>query len=286
MRVGIVIRNESHEAVALAQAAAKHCESLGMKVSAEEESAGVLGISSGGPRAELVRNVDMVLALGGDGTLLSVARHIGANSPLLVGVKFGTLGFLTATKPDELLTAISNIHAGRFVSREREMLYGELTRNDNVVVASQALNDVVISRCSDRLVELSLKVDASNPFRLRSDGLILATPTGSTAYSLAAGGAVVDPTLKALLITPVCPHSLTVRPIVISSTSTLAVSCLSASAPAVVTFDGQVSCEIKPGDLLKITRAKHAARLLESELHGYYDVLHSKLHWALENRTD
>lgn len=286
MKVGIVVRRESNEAADLAIVAAKHCASLGMQVFTENESAAALGIPAGGERSELVRSVNLVIALGGDGTILSVARHIGNNDPLLIGVKFGTLGFLTETKPNELLHAIDEIHQGKVKFREREMLYGELTRADNVVVASQALNDVVISRCSDRLVELSLRVDNSNPIRIRADGMILATPTGSTAYSLAAGGSVVDPCLSAILITPVCPHSLTVRPLIISSSSMLSVSCLSASAPAVATFDGQISCEIRPGDELKITRARHRARLLCSGSHGYYDVLHSKLHWALENRTD
>ena len=286
MKVGIVIRKDSSEAADLAIVAAKHCSGLGMDVVAEEDCAAQLGIPSGGSRAELVRSVNLIVALGGDGTILSVARHIGNNNPLLVGVKFGTLGFLTETKPSELLPALNAINAGVFKSRQREMLYGELTRAGDVVVASQALNDIVISRCSDRLVELSLRVDNSNPIRIRADGLIIATPTGSTAYSLAAGGSVVDPDLSAILITPVCPHSLTVRPLVISSASVLSVSCLSASAPAVVTFDGQISCEIKPGDELRMLRAKHDARLLVSESHGYYDVLHSKLHWALENRGD
>jgi NAD+ kinase len=244
---------------------------------------GTLGVSV----IELATRADPIVTLGGDGTLLGVARNIDGYSPTFVGVNFGNLGFLTEIKPEELFPVVEQVLAGTAPVRERSMLLTEVLRGESIVFSSQAVNDAVIMKgARSRLIDLDFYVDNEAVMRLRADGLIVATPTGSTAYSLAAGGSIVSPSLAAVLVTPICPHSLTSRPLVLDLEAELKITVPQYDGRVFLTVDGQVSLELQTGDTVRIRRAKQRLRFVRSLQRSYFSVLRTKLNWGIPNRGD
>jgi NAD+ kinase len=232
----------------------------------------------------LVGEVGLVLILGGDGTLLSMADCIGRAGlgiPVL-GVNFGSLGFLTEVTLPELYPALQAALDGHAHIEERMMLRTTTERPSLQPTSDIALNDVVINKgARSRLIDLSVSVGDGLVTRVRADGLIIATPTGSTAYNLAAGGPIVQPNVEAIVLTPIAPHTLTNRPIVIPSSSTVRVTpMMSERDEVVVTFDGQAGFEMRAGDQISICRASHPIRLIRPATRSYFDVLHEKLNWG------
>src|SRR5215470_16552720 len=232
----------------------------------------------------LVANVDLVVVLGGDGTLLSVADCIGAAGtgiPML-GVNFGSLGFLTEVTLPELYPSLEAALAGRAPIEERLTLRATIARPSGVSSSEAAVNDVVINKgARSRLIDLSISVGDGLVTTVRADGLIVATPTGSTAYNLAAGGPIVQPNVDALVMTPIAPHTLTNRPIVIPSSSTVRVKPVMEERDEVfVTFDGQEGCELHAGDEISICRASQSMRLVRPATRSYFEVLREKLNWG------
>lgn len=235
-------------------------------------------------KAVLVGGVDMVVVLGGDGTLLSMADCIaaaGANLPIL-GVNFGSLGFLTEVTLPELYAALEAALAGTARVEERMMLQSTTERGGASLGRHIALNDVVITKATrTRMIELSVSVGEQFVTRVRADGLIVATPTGSTAYNLAAGGPIVQPNVDALILTPIAPHTLTNRPIVIPGSSAVGVRPLIESRDEVfVTFDGQAGFRLEEGDEIRVARAERPLRLIRPSTRSYFDVLRQKLKWG------
>jgi NAD+ kinase len=235
-------------------------------------------------RAALPGEADMVLVLGGDGTLLSMADAIGAAGsgiPIL-GVNFGSLGFLTEVTLDELYPSLDAALSGRAHVEERLMLRARTTREGRVFSTALALNDVVITKgARSRMIDLSVHVGDQFVTRVKADGLIVATPTGSTAYNLAAGGPIVQPSVDALIVTPIAPHTLTNRPIVIPSTSEVRVRPVMEERDEVfVTFDGQEGFELKAGDEVAVGRADATLRLIKPSTRSYFEVLRTKLKWG------
>ena len=235
-------------------------------------------------KQSLVAEVGLVLVLGGDGTLLSMADCIGragVNVPIL-GVNFGSLGFLTEVTLPELYPALEAALAGNTHVEERLMLRATITRPASAATTEIAVNDVVINKgARSRLIDLSISVGDSLVTTVRADGLIIATPTGSTAYNLAAGGPIVQPSVDALVLTPIAPHTLTNRPIVIPSWSTVRVKPVMDERDEVfVTFDGQADCELHAGDEISVCRASEPMRLLRPATRSYFEVLREKLNWG------
>jgi len=235
-------------------------------------------------KASLVSEVGLVLVLGGDGTLLSMADHIGRaglNVPIL-GVNFGSLGFLTEVTLPELYPALEAALAGRAPIEERLTLRATIARPSDPSSTEVAVNDVVINKgARSRLIDLSISVGDGLVTTVRADGLIVATPTGSTAYNLAAGGPIVQPSVDALVLTPIAPHTLTNRPIVIPSSSTVRVKPMIEERDEVfVTFDGQAGCELHAGDEISICRASQPMRLVRPATRSYFEVLREKLNWG------
>jgi len=235
-------------------------------------------------KASLVSEVGLVLILGGDGTLLSMADHIGRaglNVPIL-GVNFGSLGFLTEVTLPELYPALEAALAGRAPIEERLTLRATIARPSDASSTEVAVNDVVINKgARSRLIDLSISVGDGLVTTVRADGLIVATPTGSTAYNLAAGGPIVQPSVDALVLTPIAPHTLTNRPIVIPSSSTVRVKPMIEERDEVfVTFDGQAGCELHAGDEISICRASQPMRLVRPATRSYFEVLREKLNWG------
>ena len=232
----------------------------------------------------LVGEVGLVLVLGGDGTLLSMADSIGRaglSIPVL-GVNFGSLGFLTEVTLPELYPSLEAAIAGQPHIEERMMLRATTERPGSPPTTEIALNDVVINKgARSRLIDLSVSVGDGLVTRVRADGLIIATPTGSTAYNLAAGGPIVQPNVEAIVLTPIAPHTLTNRPVVIPSSSTVQVAPLMGDRDEVfVTFDGQAGFELHAGDHIRICRAEQPMRLIRPATRSYFEVLREKLNWG------
>jgi len=232
----------------------------------------------------LASEVDMALVLGGDGTLIGMADCIaeaGSGIPIL-GVNFGSLGFLTEVTLPELYRSLEHALNGRAFIEERMMLRTTTTNRGEVLTHSIALNDAVITKTArSRMIDLSVYVADEFVTRVRADGLIIATPTGSTAYNLSAGGPIVQPTVDAMIITPIAPHTLTNRPIVIPGNSTVRVQpTMDARDEIVFTLDGQSAFPVHPGDEISVSRAAKPLRLIHPTTRSYFEVLRTKLKWG------
>jgi NAD+ kinase len=234
-------------------------------------------------KGQLVSDVDLVVVLGGDGTLLSVADCVAAGGkdvPIL-GVNFGSLGFLTEATLPELYPSLEAALAGQTRVEQRMMLRATTLRDGRTLPERLALNDVVITKAARaRMTDLSVSLGDEFVTRVKADGLIVATPTGSTAYNLAAGGPILQPTIDALVLTPIAPHMLTNRPIVIPATSLVRVQPqMNDRDELYVTFDGQTGYELRAGDEVQIRCADRRVRLLRPSSRSYFDVLRQKLKW-------
>jgi NAD+ kinase len=242
------------------------------------------GARSVADRTEIPKQSDLVVVLGGDGTLLGMAKAIaesGHDVPIL-GVNFGSLGFLTEITRPEIFTAIEAVMANRASYDQRMMLCAMATLARQPSVSHMALNDVVFSRTAlSRIIELEVSVGDQLMTAVKADGLIVATPTGSTAYNLAAGGPIVHPAMDALLLTPIAPHTLTNRPIVIPPERDVRVRSTGSNAgdEVYVTVDGQTGFGMHVGDEIAITRAERPLRLVRSTTRSYFEVLRQKLKW-------
>ena len=235
-------------------------------------------------KSTLVTTVDLVVVLGGDGTLLSIADAIGAAGsgiPML-GVNFGSLGFLTEVTLPELYPSLEAALGGKARVEERMMLNSTTTRAGVPFASHITLNDVVVTKgARSRMIDLSVSVGDEFVTRVKADGLIVATPTGSTAYNLAAGGPIVSPAMDAVILTPIAPHTLTNRPIVIPAASPVRVQPLIEDRDEVfVTFDGQAGFQLQAGDEIRICRADPTLRLIRPSTRSYFEVLREKLKWG------
>jgi len=225
--------------------------------------------------------LEFAVVLGGDGTLLAAARALAHAQVPLLAVNLGSLGFLTEVPLPELYEHLESIIKNCCVFDERSMLHCRLVRNGEVVHECEALNDVVMKATAARLADFELSINNYRVTNYKADALIVATPTGSTAYSLAAGGPILAPDVKALVITPVSPHSLTHRPIVVEETSKVAVTVAVGHEEGFLTTDGQVSIPFQSGDRVECALAKYRVKLLRQRNgQKFFDVLRSKLHWG------
>jgi NAD+ kinase len=235
-------------------------------------------------KAAIASGVDLVVILGGDGTLLGMADLIGeagTRIPIL-GVNFGSLGFLTEVTLPEIFPSLEAAVAGRGHVEERMMLRSTTRRDGRPFAEQIALNDVVVTKSArSRMIDLSVHVGEEFVTRARGDGLIVATPTGSTAYNLAAGGPIVQPSVDALILTPIAPHTLTNRPIVIPASWAVRIQPIMEPRDEVyVSFDGQAGFELQAGDEITIRRAQHPLRLVRPTTRSYFEVLRTKLKWG------
>jgi NAD+ kinase len=232
-------------------------------------------------REKLAQHIDLLIVLGGDGTLLSGARAMGHKRVPILAVNLGGLGFLSSVTLDELYPALESVLAGGPHTSERMMLEANILRGGTAVHRQDALNDAVITKNAlARMLAFDLFVDGAAVTRYRADGLIVATPTGSTAYSLSAGGPIVDPHIEALVVTPICPHMLTNRPLVIPDTARVEIEIAANDEPVHLTLDGQVGFQLEPCDRVCVTRSANRVLLVQPPRKSYFDVLRSKLRWG------
>jgi NAD+ kinase len=234
------------------------------------------------PLEELARKADLAIVIGGDGTMLNIARSLAPQDVALVGVSQGRLGFLTDISVENMIVTIGAILDGKFVAEKRMLLEGRVRSKAREAFRALAFNDVVVSKgARGNLIELEVRIDGEFMYNQRSDGLIVATPTGSTAYAMSAGGPIVHPALSVMALVPVSPHTLSNRPIVVSSDSVVDVIVRHAADPR-VHFDSHTHFNLREGDCVTVRRYSHAIRLLHPAKHSYYTMLREKLNWYRE----
>jgi len=233
----------------------------------------------------LTQKTDLVLVFGGDGTMLRVAREIAGSRTPILGINIGGLGFLTGVPSGELEQALNRIWKAEYAFESRALLQAD-TRGRENHLKTAALNDVVVSRGgTSRLIDLDVAVDGEPLARYRCDGLIISSPTGSTAYSLAAGGALVHPTAKVMALTPICPHTLSNRSLILPLASTVEIRVVNQRPSTVLSVDGDLICELDPGDTIWIRQSRRNVRLMHLAGSSFYQALRRKLHWRGTNLT-
>jgi NAD+ kinase len=257
-------------------------ESRGKKVFIDNDTAAAIK-KQGYDRAEIPALVDMLIVLGGDGTLLSAARHVAdasANVPIF-GVNLGSLGFMTEVSLDELYSNLEKAIAGKLETEDRIMLVISVIRNGSRLARYRVLNDAVINKGAlARMMELKISVNDDFLTTLRADGLIVATPTGSTAYSLSAGGPIIYPTVHCFVVTPICPHTLSNRPIALPDDVVVSVSLISQSEEVTLTLDGQIGFPLAPLDIVEIKKSRYKMKMIKHPTKSYYEILRTKLKWG------
>lgn len=232
------------------------------------------------PLAEVADCIDLAIVMGGDGTMLNIARTLVDHRVPLIGVNQGRVGFLADVPLNAMLPMLSAMLSGEYVVEERVMLDSALDRHGKLLFQAYAFNDVVVSKGNTgRLIEFEVYIDNQFVYSQRADGLVVASPTGSTAYALSAGGPILHPTLEAFVLAPICPHTLSARPIAVNSRSEIEINVIHAD-DARVHFDGQQHQDLLVGDRVVVQRARNTVRLLQPVGHNYYDTLRQKLHWG------
>jgi NAD+ kinase len=280
-KIGIIAKDilRAHTAV---RKLAKWLTAKGRKVFIDAQTAAAVGME-GHPSKSLPSLVDMIIVLGGDGTLLSAARLVAESRKdvPIFGVNLGSLGFMAEVSLEELYGNLEKALAGKLRADERMMLTARVIRKGKAIAEHTVLNDAVVSKGTfARMVSLEVSVGEDHLTSIRADGLILATPTGSTAYSLSAGGPIIHPSLHCFVVTPICPHTLSNRPIVIPDSSVVQVKLVSRSEGASLSSDGQVVVPLHQDDIIEVKKAKYRVRLIKHPTKNYYEILRTKLKWG------
>jgi len=233
------------------------------------------------PDEELPQKVDLILVLGGDGTMIATARMLGDSEVPVIGVNYGGLGYLAEFRIDELFTALEAILAGDYKLEHRVMLAVELRRGDELVTKNRVLNDVVMNKSAlARIIQIETYLNEQFVNSFRADGLIVSTPTGSTAYNLSAGGPIIFPTMNTVVITPICPFTLSNRPIVVPDDSVIEVRLMTEKEDVALTLDGQVGFPIQARDRVIIRKSNTTFNLVQPKNRNYFDLLRDKLRWG------
>ncbi|PIE00498.1 MAG: NAD(+) kinase [Thiothrix nivea] len=233
---------------------------------------------------QIARQADLAIVVGGDGTLLNAGRLLAPYNLPMIGVNLGRLGFLVDVSPVEMTSQLSEIFQGHYHEEQRCLLYAEIYRDGQLLGEGTALNDIVLhSRNEIRMIEFTTFIDSTFVTTQRADGMIISTPTGSTAYALSSGGPILHPSLDATILVPICPHTLSSRPLVISNNSTIEISlCRQRRVDSRVSFDGHHNIELISGDRIVIQSYQEKMHLLHPPNYDYYQILRSKLHWGTQ----
>lgn len=281
-RVGIVAKVDRPEARDVLPRLLEWLADQGKQVLLEKETADlVVHPKAAALKADLPAQCDLLVVLGGDGTLLSMARLVGDLGVPILGVNLGGLGFLTATTEGELLSTLEALFRGEMLVEQRMMLAARVRRQNEWLPEYVALNDVVITKSSmSRIINLAVSVEGQYATGYRADGLIVSTPTGSTAYCLSAGGPIVYPVMEAVVLTPICSHTLTNRPIVLPASLPIEITLLTAHQEVMLTLDGQVGLPLKQQDVVTVRQAAARIRLVRDPRRHFFSVLRTKLKWG------
>lgn len=280
--IGILSRPRREQLSVVVPPLLKWLEAHGIKPVLDEETAAALPAGAKGQSRPVVADASqLLLVLGGDGTMLAAARLAAPRGIPILPINMGSLGFLTSFTLDELYPALEGTLAGHSSISQRVMLQAELVRGSSVVESQTALNDAVMHKGAlARMIQLELSINSDYVCRYRADGLIVSTPTGSTAYSLSAGGPIVHPAVEAFIITPICPHMLSDRPLVVRDYCCVEIKLNGDTDSVYLTIDGQRGVPLQPTDILRIRRAKEQLQLIQPPKKPYFEILRNKLKWG------
>ena len=286
-RIGIIVKQNKPEAITLARNLVEWLQPKKIEVYIEEEIKDLFYPPLAGPqlnsveREEIPIHVEMIIVLGGDGTLLSVARLVGAREVPILGVNLGGLGFLTEITLEELYRVLEKVIQEDFVTDERVVFNAAVIRRGERIAEFIVLNDAVINKGAlARIIDLETTINGEYLTTFKSDGLIISTPTGSTAYNLSAGGPIVYPSLHCIIITPICPHTLTNRPIVIPDDVEIRAVLKTRQQEVILTLDGQQGFSLEFEDVVEVRKAEGRILLIKSPYRHYFEVLREKLKWG------
>jgi NAD+ kinase len=278
-RVGIIAKKGSPEAIDAVRDVLQWLKERKYRIVLESSTASALKMK-GFPMDRISSRADIILVFGGDGTLLSAARTVGKKGVPILGINLGTLGFITELSRDEILTNINKVFSGQYRLEERIRLSADIYRKGKKVAAYSALNDVVMNKSAiARMFELDIHINKKYVTTFRADGLIVSTPTGSTAHSLSAGGPIIYPTVGSFLMTPICPHTLTSRPIVLPDDFTVD-AVIKSGDHVYLTLDGQEGSPLKVNDRVRIKKAGFTTKLVHLHDRDYFYLLRSKMKWG------
>ena len=280
-KIGVFAKKNHPDAEQLALDICARFKQEKIEVLLEDSLAEQVGQVNGFAGEDIPAQVDLIIVLGGDGTLISVAREVGELNVPILGINLGQLGFLTEVTRDELPEMLEMLLRNEYQVSDRMMLDAFIHRDGQVVGQYTVLNDVVINKGAlARIIDMETYVDGRHLSTYKADGLIIATPTGSTGYSLAAGGPIIFPEINSLLISPICPHMLTNRPIVLWSKSVIEIKVKFENDVVFFTADGQVGRKLLPGDTVEVRRSESRTRLVISPSKDYFKILRTKLSWG------
>jgi NAD+ kinase len=282
-RIGLIGKSADDNVSVTLRALTRYLEGMQVEIRIDD---GIADVFAGSPhtivdRATLAAASDLAIVVGGDGTLLNAARSLAEPRVSVLGVNLGRLGFLVDVSPEDMAEQLACIFAGEFIEEQRTLLHATVIRNGAVLSEGAALNDVVVhKRDIARMIELDTYIEGAFLSTNRSDGLIVCTPTGSTAYALSGGGPILHPRLSAIAVVPICPHTLSTRPIVVHDDSSIDIIVCPGTVEAQVSCDGQMSYLLDAGDKVTVRRHAHTLRLLHPPGHDYYAMLREKLRWS------
>jgi len=286
-RIGIIAKQNKPEAVTITGQLVEWLQSRGIDVYIEEGLGGAVRATTKGPwlrgikKEEIPIHAEMIIVLGGDGTLLSVARLMGKHEVPILGVNLGGLGFLTEITLEELYRVLERVIKGEYVTDERVVLTVGVVRRGEKLAEFTVLNDAVINKGAlARIIDIETTINGDYLTTFKSDGLIISTPTGSTAYNLSAGGPIVYPSLHCIIITPICSHTLTNRPIMVPDDVEIGVILKSKQQEVLLTLDGQQGFVLEFGDTVEVKKAEGRILLIKSPYRHYFEVLREKLKWG------
>lgn len=281
MRFGIIGKKEKDEVYELAKELSNWLQAKDCEVFVESVLAKKIGINEGTKESEIPKKVDIVIVLGGDGTFLGVARLVNEYDVPILGINLGGLGFLTEFTVKEVFTMMESVVKGNYEVEDREMISATVYKGGKKLDDYLVLNDLVINNGPvSRIVDLAVYIDGSRITTFKADGIIFSTPTGSTAYSLSAGGPIVYPTLPVIVITPICPHILTNRPLVVSSNTEIKVKVLTEAQHTYLTLDGQIGITLDLNDEIVLKGSSSKVKLIKSPYRDYFTILKTKLMWG------
>lgn len=279
-RIGIICKQEKEEPKEILRDLLPLLKRKGCDVFVDRKTALPLGLK-GYPKREIPSLVEAIIVLGGDGTMLSVSRLVAEKGVPILGVNIGSMGFITEIRKEEVFDAVEKMLQNPDAIEERLMLTAHVYRNDKKISDSSALNDIVFTKGAlARIIDLETYINDVYVTTYKADGLIISTPTGSTAYSLSAGGPILYPTLDSILVTPICSHTLTNRPIVLPEDFRIKVVLKTLSEDVYLTLDGQEGFSLRMNDAIEIVKSRFKARLLLPKGRDYFDILRNKLKWG------
>lgn len=279
--IGIFVKRHHQDAVRVAAQVADWLRDRGIEVLADEALAAAVPAAKSCQAEAIPDAADLLIVLGGDGTLLSVSRLVGNRCTPILGINLGSLGFLTEITRDEIIPVLEQLVAGELTVSERLRLDVIIRREGTEVARYRVLNDLVINKGAlARIIDMEAWVDDTYLTTFKADGLIVATPTGSTAYNLAAGGPIISPALHCLVISPICPHMLTNRPIIVSDEAVIRIEVKFQNEEVAMTADGQIGMPLQGGDVVEIRRSPHPTMLVLSPTKDYFQILRTKLKWG------